>query len=425
MVLLYSVVVSNKKSKTKNIFILLLSSVIVWQLTEFLMQHASNSDSIDLLLKLNYIGVIFMPVLFYHFSSIFHHFNKIILCAVYFVGLMFQILLWTSDNFIVGFHQYSWGIHPAGGLIHTLFVLFTFFVIFLIPFALHRAWHKEFILEKRKQIRLLFISIGVFSLAVVDFIPNYGVDLYPFGSIFILGFLGLIFYITHKYKIMSAKSFNDRIFVISVLTISSYLFWFVVFWVEKVHFGQNFMEKSSMVNMILLPFFIFFFIESYKRISFFSQKIFKTFDRKGHLINFFLEIPSGNREVSIYLQNKFSIIFGAKTYVFCKEKGVVSVFFGDDEKESSVVKNMNNNKEYLWDNFIQRGKFTILKEQKLKSVIPNSHRYNFINVLDKYKIEVFVPIKNKEIFILMEGKNNGARYSYKEIKFLTEISENV
>jgi hypothetical protein len=87
--------------------------------------------------------------------------------------------------------------------------------------------------------------------------------------------------------------------------------------------------------------------------------------------------------------------------------------------------NFLGNKKDLWNYFVHRNKFTILKEQKLKSVMPNSHRDEFIEILNENKIDIFVPIENQEIFLLLGEKINGERYYSEEIKFLKEVSEKV
>lgn len=58
----------------------------------------------------------------------------------------------------------------------------------------------------------------------------------------------------------------------------------------------------------------------------------------------------------------------------------------------------------------------------MKCIIPNSHRNDFVNILEQQDIEIVIPI-GKNAYVLLGEKNNGKIYSAEEIKFLKRLAE--
>jgi hypothetical protein len=421
MIFLFFVYFALKKTnkiKLNFIFILLSMSVFFWQISWFFLQIFNDQDIF--IIKFGHIFILLLPVLLYHLGSlILNNVNKIVLSIFYLWTFILEVILLFSNKIVDGTHQKFWGIYPKAGDLHFVFMATVIIVISSISYKLFIAFLKNKIKEQKKQYLYTLVGILLFSVSAIDFLANYSFDVYPIGFVFLLFFISLIFYAISKYNLISIRNFSDKFFVSVSLSFWFSFFWITVLWFEDRYFGSVFSATSIIMNIFIIPFFIFFFIDIYKSTSVFSQKVFKTFNKKEKLMTVFSEIPNTKKEISEYLSKKFSIIFDTEAIVFYKNNSMeVSICASTEGFEDNFL----GDKKDLWNSFVYRNKFTILEEQKLKSIMPNSHRDDFIEILNENRIDIFVPIENQEIFLLLGEKINGERYSSEEIKFLKEVS---
>ena len=115
------------------------------------------------------------------------------------VAAQFGILALTTDYLVRGVRSYWWGFYP----IH----LATASVPYLVFFASYlgaavwefrRAYPQARGVE-RKRLALLGIAVGIAYVAVVDYLPAYGIPLYPFGWLAVLGYMTVATYAIAKY----------------------------------------------------------------------------------------------------------------------------------------------------------------------------------------------------------------------------------
>jgi hypothetical protein len=421
LVFVYFAFQKAKNIKLNIIFILLSMSVFFWQSSWFFLQIFNNQDIF--IIKFGHFFILLLPVLLYHMGSlILNNVNKILLIIFYLWTFILEVILLFSNKIVDGTHQKFWGIYPKAGDLHFVFIATVVIIISSISYKLFTSFLRNKIKEQKKQYLYTLVGILLFSVSAIDFFANYNFDVYPMGFVFLLFFISFIFYAISKYNLISIRNFSDKFFVSVILSIWFLFFWIIVLWFENRYFVSIFSPTSIIINIFIIPFFIFFFIELYKKTSVFSQIFFKTFNRKEKIITVFSEIPNTKKEISKYLSKKFSIIFNTEAFVIYRnDSGEIDMSGSTEDFEDNFL----GNKKDLWNYFVHRNKFTILKEQKLKSVMPNSHRDEFIEILNENKIDIFVPIENQEIFLLLGEKINGERYYSEEIKFLKEVSEKV
>ena len=161
------------------------------------------------LIKLLYVGVIFIPTCFYHFSIEFlQHIGlrlkrKWDIFIPYSLSGIFVILLFTTNHFITGTYHYFWGYYAKAGIIHTVFLFFFPFVWFFTIIRLYRSYksvkNNSTLSTRAKYVFLAFL---VGSPGMLDFIQNYGIEFYPFASIFVGAGVAIMAYAIVKYRVM-------------------------------------------------------------------------------------------------------------------------------------------------------------------------------------------------------------------------------
>ena len=202
------VFIKNRKSATNIGFLLFAISIFIWLSSYSIAYRETNPALVEMWFKIGYIGVIFLAITAYHFTSgVIKRFdtekNKIILSCI--VGLVFVFLLFRTNLFCDGYYIYNWGHYPKSGILHPLYLIFVFSVVsrFLYLLVAHLLSLRKirFILEYQRTKYILVSSI-IFSIVAIDFIQNYGINVFPVGFIFVILYLIVVAYAIVRYRLM-------------------------------------------------------------------------------------------------------------------------------------------------------------------------------------------------------------------------------
>ena len=105
------------------------------------------------------------------------------------LALMFSIMASTSDLLVDRVQHYWWGYYPRYTAIISVPFL-TFFFGYLVASLAEfiRAYPAARGVE-RKRIRLLLFGFGLAYVGCVDYLPKFGLAVYPFGYMPVLAFV--------------------------------------------------------------------------------------------------------------------------------------------------------------------------------------------------------------------------------------------
>ncbi|MBC8414598.1 hypothetical protein H8E50_13150, partial [bacterium] len=176
---------------------------------------------------------------FYYFTISYagaHRDKKILAAAFILSFIMVPLFIW-SDLFLDGVYSYEWGYYPKAGAFHPLYLL-AFFSMVLRGFVLLYNNYRENLTRlsmlDRKHIKYITAGFAIALLASVDYLPNYGVGVYPVGFAFISLFSCVIAYAIMRYGILNirivlkkqkvysiAAGMLTGLFVVLVLTITN------------------------------------------------------------------------------------------------------------------------------------------------------------------------------------------------------------
>ena len=242
----------NKYSKVNHSFALFCLPISIWLFASFIAYNCRTEFRILLWFKISYMGIIFIPVTFYHFvfNVLNRKIDKIIVKINYIVGLIFSIVL-SFNWLIIGLYKYQWGYYPkASPYTHPLFLLFfsTLFAVSAITLFLGFTSKKATrSLLGRMRIKYIFLGTLVGFLGIIDFLPNYGVPIYPFGFIFMVAYPIILAYAIVKVNVMNIRVAITRagIFLAVYTCILGIPFW--------IGYATNYWLIPTFIVFLLAP----------------------------------------------------------------------------------------------------------------------------------------------------------------------------
>ena len=210
------VISKNKKSSVNLVLGLLCLCVFIWLFLYSLAYLFMEKKISFFLFKGGYSGVIMIPLLFFHFTVLFvqlkDKFLKICVLVFYCLALFFIYNLWLTKFFIKDLYKYFWGFYPKASFLHPFYVFYFLFLsslgfLFLIRGYL-TARKKSSIQAQR--IKYIFLAWLIASFAGIDFVPNYGIAVYPFGGIFIVICISIMVFAMVRYRLMDINLIVTR-----------------------------------------------------------------------------------------------------------------------------------------------------------------------------------------------------------------------
>ncbi|MFH1784394.1 MAG: ATP-binding protein [bacterium] len=217
-------VLRNRRSKSNFTFALLCLVTFWWQFAWFILFNTSDENGVMLIIKAGYTGIIFIPVVYFHFVINFLNLERSnryrnIVRASYAFGVLLVLILWTTPYIIRGFYRYPWGFYPRAGVLHFLHLLHVSAVTvwMLVLLFAQKKYLQPFFPIKYNQIRYLILGVFAYFPAATDYIVNYGVEFYPLGIIFITANLLITFAAIVRYRLMDVSLVIKRTFVFGLL----------------------------------------------------------------------------------------------------------------------------------------------------------------------------------------------------------------
>ncbi len=194
-------------SKTARVWAVFNLSVAVWGFGSFMIATTTSASEALFWWRATYVGVIFIPIFFYHFvHEILQIKQSKLLITSYILGVAFLISnfsghLISHTRWV--FDQFYFDSPP--GIIFPYFTAFFFLSVIYSHYLLwkHSRKHaKGFIPEQ--QLRVFYVVTGIsFFGGAMNFLPVYHIDIYPSFNI-----LTVVYGLTISYVLLQAHIVN-------------------------------------------------------------------------------------------------------------------------------------------------------------------------------------------------------------------------
>ena len=199
-----SVFIKERASFVGWLFLVYVSSLFFWFFGITFVYLSSTQEVAIYWSIFSNTSVVFIPPTFFLFSVfILNQYSKQKLFVIFSwaIPIVMLVLADISKEYIVGLHKYYWGYYIAYGKVSLIFLaLFTVVLAktLYMYWRTYRTAPDGSALKKRSG--LLFIGFSVGTIAAVDFLPGYGVEMYPIGFVFIMLLIAFSTYVVWHHK---------------------------------------------------------------------------------------------------------------------------------------------------------------------------------------------------------------------------------
>jgi diguanylate cyclase (GGDEF)-like protein/PAS domain S-box-containing protein len=204
--LLGLVTLRRERGSTPSLTLMAMTFTIGLWLIGLGMAYAARDESVAMAwIKISMVGTVFVPFsAFLHAARGSRRLQLMRSFAV--VGFAFSTLLavisLSSTVLLDHTRHYFWGYYPVYGPLGPVLIAY-YGLFFIAGGALYRlGGDRTKSVTQRKRMRIRFAALALAIPATVDFLPTMGVGVYPFGYVFISGYITLSAFIIWRYRLV-------------------------------------------------------------------------------------------------------------------------------------------------------------------------------------------------------------------------------
>jgi PAS domain S-box-containing protein len=180
-------------------------AISLWLFAQSLLYAAADARVANWWAHATYLGVPFIAPATYQFTVVVLRRGvraRVVLALAWLVAAVFAGLGVGTDVLLVGLYHYWWGPYQRFDDFGVLLIAFTGG---LLAASMWHYWTAYRVLPagvQRRRIRALMLAFAAGYISAVDFVPVYGIALYPFGYLGILGFVALAAWAIYRYRLV-------------------------------------------------------------------------------------------------------------------------------------------------------------------------------------------------------------------------------
>jgi signal transduction histidine kinase/PAS domain-containing protein len=190
----FIVLVAERNSRVSLSFFIMTAIAAIWLFCYSFMYGATTESVASAWAVMGQLGVIFIPAAVYHFTvgtlAIYSKHQSRVWLAWLVSGFFYTTALY-GDAFISGVNRFWWGYYARYQWLSLPFLGFFFG---LMGLSLRHYWEENRSAPSglvKLRSRALFIAFCVAYLGSFDYLAAFGIGLYPFGYLAVLGFVVL------------------------------------------------------------------------------------------------------------------------------------------------------------------------------------------------------------------------------------------
>lgn len=398
----------------------------LWLGSTFLLLSSKDPVGIMFSIKGLYVGVSLIPISVFAYSSLWLGFwerQKWGVAAGCVCVVFFTALIWFTPWIVTGYRTYRWGSYSqlsvyGGGLYLGFFAgyVLAFFRNLLVAYR-----HPRSPLEKR-QTGIVLIGFIIAYVGLVDFLPCYGIDVFPTGAFTTLVLVCCLGFTIIRYKLLNIETMIHKTIMwftssaVAVLPFAA-LIYLLGGWLRKLP-----QLEMTLCFVGLAMVFYFYFQSIQPRLD---QLFHRRHSNLQAALNQFSEELVHLKNLRALLQ-RFARLLRRTVYV-----KKLSVFLRDDKKDQfvpAIAKGIRGLKPFNADqpfvHWLERHNAVVISDLVESDPAVAAFKSEMGAHFSALEAAVAVPfvLGGKLIGIVHLGrKDNFAKYTAEEIDFLSRI----
>ncbi|MDT7042986.1 ATP-binding protein [Candidatus Nitronereus thalassa] len=380
------------------------------------------------------VSVIWIPIVFLHFTCVFSGFSHPrLLMASYFGATLFVPLILTSPHFFSGvrFVFASFYYSTPGPLLFTFFTVGWLGLICYSHFLLVQAFRQSSD-AKRAQIKYFFIATAVgYAGGSLEFLPIFGFDLYPWGHFAIPFYPIIMAYAIVKYRLMDTSIVLEKgLSYLTLFFVAAIPAFGILLWAQHLYFGSI----SYPFSATMLVIFHFLVLGSYtiktRAEEAIGRKFFKERYETAHTLSQFskalvsiLDFRTLTEEIIRTLKRVMAIRH-ATLYIWDKQKNLYTLVAPTQHPITTSIQFGNTHELPIQ----LRQHHEPLVREELEDLEITDHSKRLSQNLKALGVEVCLPflnIHNQLIgFCMLGSRHTGTGYSTEDLQLLTTLGRN-
>ncbi|MGB3082510.1 MAG: histidine kinase dimerization/phospho-acceptor domain-containing protein, partial [Candidatus Omnitrophota bacterium] len=210
--------------KKENItFFMLCGAVSLWLMGVFYYTGFNKPSLLPLISKICLSSVIFACIFYAFFVYSYFRLNKYKLYFLAFmvVNLILEGWLLFGKNYITGFRKYQWGYYPIAGIGETIqmlsMIIFMFCIYIFFLNRLKQMRKTSIVSQEKNRLKYIALSLVMLSFMLLDYLPKFGINFKPLGSVFFIAFTALMTYSIVKHNLWDINIVIRKGLIYSIL----------------------------------------------------------------------------------------------------------------------------------------------------------------------------------------------------------------
>lgn len=346
------VVRSNPAAVTNRTFGLLSLCSCLWLVSMSMLYSTTDDADATFWGKSIYVGIVYIPAVVYHFCVRLHrHAGNQLILVNYVLGTAFLCML-PTPYLVNGHYSYFWGLYPKAGLLHPLFLVYFFSVSGLALRELYLSSEPSGAIIPLRVPRTIFWAFVVGYVASVDFIPSYGLELYPTGYLMVVLWISIVSYAFVKHHLLDISIILKPKVLITAeaLTVISSCYFGILLLIHLFTGGMPYLLAGILVGTFSVFAGSFVYLQkrmekevkkilfrerhdAYETLMAFSQSLVTILDLKsltGEIIRTLVHVL-GAKTASLYLHSKEKGVYVLSTSVGQEAHGLQGLSFRKED----------------------------------------------------------------------------------------------
>lgn len=235
----------------------------IWLVSTFFLLSSRTPFWAELSYKALYLGLSFVFVSIYAYSSVLMGYagkQKRRIVIGYVLAGIFTLLIWTTPWVVKGYQQWTWGNYSRltvlGGSCYLVF--FAVYMLFLFR-NFWRSYRQATTPVLKRQSKFVLAGFFIAYIATIDFLPCYGIDVFPIGAFTTLFLLTALGYSVIRYKLFDIETVIHRtIMWLFTSAIAVLPFAGIVYSTQPLMRGRGAMETTVYFLVFALVFYFYF-----------------------------------------------------------------------------------------------------------------------------------------------------------------------